>query len=220
LLKGGSTMKGNIKRLALFVIITVIAPFIMAVMASAGPLFPPALQGQYTVTGAGTTLFAPLSFTTKLIPKDAAQGNWLIQTFNSGGVYTFNLDGTGRAELQLRAIAFPFTGANPNPPPPRVPFPPSAGASSIVFSFHYTITDDGKITITADPGNYVVTMTNGPSTHWDGLKISGSISYDGKMIVANGGAPDIMSIVPPVGPFPPTLQAISNTSVVMTWRSW
>ena len=138
-------MKGNIKRLALFVIITVIAPFIMAGMASAAPLFPPALQGQYAVTGAGTTLFAPLGFTTKLIPKDAAQGNWLIQTFNSDGVYTFNLDGTGRAELQLRAISFPFTGANPNPPPSRVPYPPSAGVSSIVFSFHYIITDEGNL---------------------------------------------------------------------------
>jgi hypothetical protein len=213
-------MKGNIKRLALFMIITVIAPFIMAGMASAAPLFPRALQGQYAVTNAGTTLSAPLGFDTKLIPKDAAQGNWNILTFNGGGVYTFNLDGTGRAEIQIRAIVFPFTAPNPNPPPPRVPIPPSAITSSIVFSFHYTITDEGKITITADPGTYVGTPPAGPSLHWDGVKISGFISYDGKMIVANAGAPDIVSIVPPAGPFPPTTQAITNLSVVMTWRSW
>ena len=213
-------MKGNIKRLALFVSIAVIVPFIMAGMASAAPLFPPALQGQYAVTGAGTTLLAPLGFDTKLMPKDAAQGNWMIQTFNSGGVYTFNLDGTGRAEMQIRAILFPFTAPNPNPPPPRVPVPPGAAASSLVFSFHYTIADDGKITITADPGTCVMTPPTGPSLHWDGIKMSGFISYDGKMIVANGGTPDIMSIVPPVGPFPPTLQLINNVSAVMTWRSW
>jgi hypothetical protein len=165
---------------------------------------------------------APLGFTTNLTPKDALQGDWILQTFNSCGVYTFNLDGTGKAEIQMRGFAFPFTAPNPNPPPPRVPYPPGVGASSTVFSFHYTITDDGKITITADPGTYLNTPTTGPMPpiRWDGLKISGFISGDGKMIVANGGAPDIMSMVPPTGPFPPTSQIVSNVSVVMTWRSW
>jgi len=216
-------MKGNIRKLSLLMVITVIALFIMAVMASADPAFPRALQGQYAVTGAGTVLFAPLGFTTNLTPKDAAEGNWIFQTFNTCGVYTFNLDGTGRAEIQARGFTFPFTAPNPNPPPPRVPFPPGVGASSIVFSCHYTITDDGKITITADPGTYVMTPTTGPPSppfRWDGLKISGFISGDGKMIVANSGAPDIMTIVPPVGPYPPTSQIVSNASIVMTWRSW
>ena len=218
-------MKRNINKLTLLVIITVIALFILAVMASADPAFPRTLQGQYAVTGEGTVLFAPLGFTTVLVtrnltPKDAAQGDWIFQTFNTGGVYTFNPDGTGRAEIQSRFFTFPFTAPNPNPPPPRVPFPPSVGANSIVFSFHYSITDDGKITITADPGTYVVTPPTGPPFHWDGLKMEGFISGDGKMIVGNVGAPDIMSIVPPVGPFPPTSQIVNNASVVMIWRSW
>jgi hypothetical protein len=216
-------MKGNIKKLAVLVIITVIVPFIIAVTAFAGPPFPHSLQGQYAVAGSGAFLFAPLGFDTNLNAKNAAEGNWILQTLNTGGVYTFNLDGTGGAAIEARGLVFPFTAPNPNPPPPRVPFPPGVGKSSIVFSFHYTMTDDGKITITADPGTYVTTPIIGPPMppiHWDGLKLEGFISGDGKMIVGNSGPPDIMSIVPPAGPYPPTSQIISNMSVVMTWRSW
>jgi hypothetical protein len=216
-------MKRNIKKLAVLVIITVIAPFIMAVMASAGPTFPQSLQGQYAVTSAGTVLMAPLGFDKNLNPTNALEGAWIFQTFNGGGVYTFNLDGTGRAEIQMRGFLFPFTMPNPKPPPPTVNIPPGVGASSVVFSFHYTITDDGKIIITADPGTYVNTPITGPPSpplRWDGLKLSGSITYDGRQILANSGAPDIMSIVSPTPPWLPTTQIISNVSVVMTWRSW
>jgi len=216
-------MKGNIKKLVVLMIITVIAPFIMAVMAFAGPTFPQSLQGQYALTAAGTTLIAPLGFDKNLIPINALQGAWILQTFNNSGVYTFNIDGTGRAEIQSRSFTFPFTIPNPNPPPPTMPIPPSVGGAKIVFSFHYTITDDGKITITGDPGTYVITPTTGPPsppTRWNGLKVSGFISYDGKMIVGNTGVPDIWEIVPPAGTWPPTTQIVANNTVVMIWRSW
>ena len=214
-------MKGNIKKLAVLVIITVIAPLTMTVMASAGPPFPQSLQGQYAVTSAGTALIAPLGFDKNLIPTNATQGAWILQTVNNLGVYTFDRDGTGRAEIQSRFFVFPFTMPNPNPnlPPSTINIPPSVGASSVAFSFHYTITDDGKITITADPGTYVITATTGPPSpplHMNGLKTSGYITNDGKMIVFNIGAPDIMTIAPPVaGGWLPTTQIVNNISAVL-----
>jgi hypothetical protein len=209
-------MKGNIKKLAVLMVITVIAPFIMAVMASAGPTFPHVLQGQYAVTNAGTILIAPLGFDKNLIPTNALEGAWILQTGNNSGVYTFDRDGTGKAEFQGRFFLFPFTMPNPNPPPPTINIPPSVGAATTVFSFHYTITDDGKITVTEDPGTYVTTPNVGPPTHWNGLKISGYITNDGKMMVFNSGAPDVLTIAPPlVGGWLPTTQLVGNMSGVL-----
>ena len=211
-------MKGNIKKLVVLVIITIIAPLTMAVMASAGPTFPRALQGQYAVTSGGTSLIAPLGFDKNLIPTNAAQGAWIFSTVSNGGVYTFDRDGTGKAEIQSRGFTFPFTMPNPNPPPPTIHIPPSVGGATIVFSFHYTITDGGKITITADPGTYVITPNVGPPgapAHWNGLKISGYITNDGKIILANIGAPDVFTIAPPLGPWLPTTQFVGNMSLVL-----
>jgi hypothetical protein len=53
-LKGGSTMKGNIKKLSVLVGVPVIALFIMVVMASAGPAIPYGIKGEYEVTGVTT----------------------------------------------------------------------------------------------------------------------------------------------------------------------
>ena len=60
-------MKGNIKRLAVLVIITVIATFVMAATVTAGS--PIDITGQYAATGSGTCFVAPFGFDDNLQPK-------------------------------------------------------------------------------------------------------------------------------------------------------
>ena len=86
-------MKGNIKKLAVFVMIAAIAIFTVVAMASAGPPFYRALRGQYAATGGGTAILAPLGFGSNLTP-NGPPGAYMFQTFSIEGVYTFERDGT------------------------------------------------------------------------------------------------------------------------------
>jgi hypothetical protein len=213
-------MKGNIKKLVL-VIFTVIAPFIMAAMASAAEPIPHGIRGQYAFTGAGTALIAPLGFETNLNPK-GPPGAYFFQTFNIEGVYTFERDGTGSFKALNHLVTLPFTMPNPNPPPPTITVPSSAGSANVTFLFHYTVTDDRKITITADPGTYSIEWKSGPSAgktyRIDGLSSTGFIAPDGKTITLTGGAPSVMSFIAPFVDIPPTAQIIINSSMVLFYQ--
>ncbi len=214
-------MKRNIRNLVVIAIITGIAPFIVAAMTPAAEPIPHGIRGQYAFTGSGTALIAPLGFETNLRPK-GPPGAYIFQTFSIEGVYTFERDGTGSFKGLNHIATLPMTTPNPNPPPPTITHPSSAASSNVTFSFHYTVTDDRKITITADPGTYSTEWKSGPSAgktyHIDGLSRTGFITPDGKTITLTGGAPSVMSFIAPFLDMPPTAQIILHSSMVLFYQ--
>ena len=211
-------MKRNIRNLVVIAIIIVVAPFIMAAMALAAEPIPHGIRGQYAFTAGGTVLTAPLGFETNLRPK-GPPGAYIFQTFTTGGVYTFERDGTGSFKGINHAFTLPFQVPNPNPPPPAITVPSSAASANVTWLFHYTVTDDGKITVTADPGTYATEWKYGPSAgktyHFDGMVRTGFIMPDGKTITLTGGAPNVLSVIAPFEDLPPTTQMIISTSMVL-----
>ena len=146
-------MKANIERLTVLVVITVMATFILTAVASAGSL---KTQGQFVSTGSGSCLLAMMGFNAETgVPNGATNGLWLIQTFTSEGVWTFERNGTGSFTGLNRSVTLPY-----NPPSGAVS--PSVGVHSVSFDFHYTVAD-GIISITADQGTYVIEWIYGPS---------------------------------------------------------
>ena len=55
-------MKGNMKKLVLFVVIATIAIFTVVAMATAGDNHQNAIRGQYAATGGGTCFLAHCGF--------------------------------------------------------------------------------------------------------------------------------------------------------------
>ena len=214
-------MNRNIRNLVVIVIITVIAPFMLAACATTSPSAPQGIRGQYDFTGGGTALIAFLGFEPNLRPK-GPPGAYIFQTFSTEGVYTFQRDGTGSFKTLTHFATLPFTTPNPNPPPPTITNPSSSGSANVTFLFHYTVTKDRKITITADPGTYATEWKSGPNTgntsHIDGMVRTGFISPNGKTITLTGGAPSVMSFIAPFGNMPPTTQMILHSSAVLFYQ--
>jgi hypothetical protein len=201
-------MRGNTKKQVVLVIVTVIALFIMADMASAGSSRHHGIriQGQYAATGGGVVLLAPFGFNPNLTPiNNVGIINWTSRE----GVFTFKHHGTGSATLLDRTVTLPYQGAGP--------VPPNAGSWVDSFDFTYTVTHDGKITITPDSGTYTSEWKTGPSSgiHYiEGASFEGTITPDGKTITLNGGAPEVRTLTPPI--FPPSLlQTIYNSHTIL-----
>jgi len=214
-------MERNIRNLVIIVIITVIASFILTACATISPSAPQSIRGQYNFTGGGTAHIAFLGFEPNLRPK-GPPGAYIYQTFSTEGVYKFERDGTGSFEAVGHFATLPFPTPNPNPPPPTITNPSSSGSGNTKFSFHYTVTDDRKITIKADPGTYVTEWKSGPNagnaSHFDGMVRAGFISPDGKTIILTGGAPSVMSLIPPFGNMPPTTQMVLHSNAVLFYQ--
>jgi hypothetical protein len=206
-------MKGNIKKLVLLVIITVIAPFIFAATVTADQRFPHAIRGQYAATGGGTCIAAFCGFGSDYVPNGAAQGAWADQSFSQEAVFTFEHDGTGTVSETNRYVNHVQI--------PQSPWP-SAGLQTVTYSFAYTVDHDGKINITGDPATFIATWISGPSKGRIGrgrsVSRAGTISPDGKTIILNGGLPTVETLSPPVVPQCPTPQLICNTSAVLIWQ--
>ena len=213
-------MKGNIKKLVVFVSMAAIAMLVTAMASADDHAGKKAIRGKYASTGSGSTFLAPLGFT-NLIP-NGPPGAYIFQAFSGEGVYIFERDGTGSFEGINHIGTLSFVSPNPTPPPPTITNPSSAGAQHVSFLFHYTMTDDGKITITADPGTQNNEWISGPSTgkiyHLDGLSRTGFITPDHKTITLTGGAPSVLSFIAPFGDLPPTAQLINNASSVLIWQ--
>ena len=214
-------MNRNIRNLVVIVTITVITPFMLAACATISPSVPQGIRGQYASTGGGTSLLAPLGFETNLRPK-GPPGAYMFQTFNVEGVYTFKGDGTGSYKGLNHVVNLPFTMPNPNPPPPTITVPSNAGSSNVTFLFHYTVTEDRKITITVDPGTYSTENKFGPSTgktyHIDGHTGTGFITPYGKTITLTGGAPSVSYFIAPFVDLPSTAQIIITRSIVLFYQ--
>ncbi len=209
-------MQENIKTLAALAIIIVVAPFIMAVMASAEPI-----KGQYTSTGEGMCILAPFGFKPDSTPScgQSPQGTTvcpsIIQSWSGEGVYLFNTDGTGSFTALVQWVTPSFQG-------PSGIVPPSAGTQKVSAKLHYNVTNEGKITITADPGTYTMEWISGPNAnktyHTNGWARKGTVAPDGKTMIVNSLVTDVMSLAPPYVDLPPTAQVVCNGSNVLIWQ--
>jgi hypothetical protein len=209
-------MKGNIKKLAVLGIITMLTLFIMAVMASAEPI-----KGQYAGTGEGMCILAPFGFKPDSTPSciQTPQGNTvcpgIIQSWSSEAVYSFNKDGTASLTALIQWVIPSFEG-------PSGIVPPSAGTQKLSANLHYNVTSEGKITITADPGTYTMEWISGPNAnktyHSNGWARRGTVAPDGKIIILNSLVTDVMPLMPPYVDMPPTSQAVCNGSNVLIWQ--
>jgi hypothetical protein len=215
-------MKGNIRNLVVIAIFTVIAPFILAATVTADGPYSHAIRGQYAATGSGTQLIALCGFPPgdTYIPNGAAAYVWGIQVVSIQAVYTFKSDGTGTASTTQRVVN------HYSPAPQQTGLTPWAGIRTALFSFTYTVEQDSKIVITADPATFISTWISGPNqgqppSHLSTLTLEGTISPDGKTIILNGGLPEVATLTPNLCPIPgaPNSQLISNTSSVLIWQN-
>jgi len=143
-------MKGNIKKLALVVIIAVIPMLIAVATASAAGK---TIQGTYAVTGGHGALTAIGGFTdhTHFVPSNSSL--WLMTFGTLIGVYTFNHDGTGEFTAEGWGIDVPGPGLNA---------PPDASSIQMSCKFTYTL-DQGEITFTYVPGTLTQVAQYGPN---------------------------------------------------------
>jgi len=213
-------MKGNIKKLAVFVMIATIALFIMVTMVSADDnRGKNHFQGEYAFNAEGACLFAAGGFLDDFQPKLGPAGVWQLGPNLWEGTYTFNKDGTGVMSALHRFVN--LQGPNFPPPPPT----PSIGLASISWGFTYTV-DKGVITFTYMPGTFVATYILGPpagsviyakiTEPW-----TGRISPDGKNILVSFGVPSIM--IPTMDqanttPFPPNQYVELGCNIV--WQGF
>ena len=147
-------MKGNIKKLAVFVIIASIAMFTAVAMAWADDHHGKnTIHGEYAVTGGMSCLVTPSGFNGNLTPTDPTTVGSNSITFQ--GTSTFKRNGTG---------SFDSTGVEIDPPPLPSPQIPHANAFQFSFTFTYDVADDDTITIDADENSFQVAYQTGPLT--------------------------------------------------------
>jgi hypothetical protein len=198
-------MKGNIKRLAVLLIITVIAIFMMADTVTAEWRNHRSIQGVYAATGSGSCIIAPLGFD-NLVPKSGISD---LLTFTEIAVFTFYSDGTGKVERSCATIQ--FTGG-----PPGFPPPPYAWDGGDSWEFTYKVKRDGSITLTQVHDSYEGYGSSGPFAGFtyknENRNRRGTVSPDAKTIILNGGLPDIITSPPSSG------EMVCNDSAVLIWQ--
>ena len=188
-------MKGNIKKLAVFVIIAEVAMFTAVAIAWDNDHHDHhcqnAIWGQYALEAAATCMIAPLGFNADLTP---INGVGIISTQYRQGTFTFNKDGTGSATANASGIGLPFTG-------PNGPVPPAPYAATIELDFTYTLDDDGMIIVTQVPGTYFVTYTSGPNNgkkyQVEGVSFKATITPDGKNMTTYTDASELFTVSGP-----------------------
>ena len=201
-------MKGNIKKLSVFVIIAAIAMFVVVGMASADHTFRKALRGEYAVTAVMICLVSSKGFDGNLTPIDPALTTCNPITFQ--GISTFKHDGTGRLDT---------TGVLIVPAPVPVPQLPHANAFHFSFTFTYDVADDDTITIDADKDSFQVTFDTGPLPPGNGFKadkysLSGRVSADHKTLTL--GSPTTLIQTSTFINTPISFNMICNGSYVFT----
>jgi hypothetical protein len=189
-------MKGNFKRLAVFVMIGAIAMFIAVPMASAHDSWQERMliHGEYAFSGAGACNLAPGGFDPKFVPYHPDLAGMGPNFWE--GVYTFYYNGKGKMESRQLYQNGPNTY--------------DAGRSLLSWEFEYEM-DGNEITFTLIPGTYYLEYLEGKNA---GFKVVppnpvvfdhpwiGRISPDGKNLFVFYGVP-MKIIIPPgiLGPF-------------------
>ena len=213
-------MKGNINKLALLMVIAVMATFVMAATVTAGS--PIDITGQYAATGSGTCFVAFYGLNDSLMPnpvpsdrpEDSPSPPWAYQllTCTIEGVFTFYGNGTGHA----------VRPSNPCIIHSGPPFAPAAADSMDEWDFTYKVEHDGQVTLTQVPGSHSGEFTSGilegfaysnENRNWHG-----KVSPDGKTIILNSGLPEIITSPPYEDGTPNPENLVCNVSAVLIWQ--
>ena len=144
-------MKGIIKKLAALVIITAMAPFIMAAIASADDHGRRSIRGKHAFTGSNACLAAFHGFDSDLQPIGGASAPIDAQSWE--GEYRFKPNGTGAIDVIAHDVGVSPPGGG-------------GGSLSIHREFNYTVNPGGKITFTLVPGSYVGKWVIGTMENW------------------------------------------------------
>ncbi len=183
-------MKGNAKKVAVFISVVAIAMFAAVAMAGDNR----SLHGEYYFIGAGPCLLAPLGFSDILQPNTGADGPWNMSNSTWEGIYSFKSNNKGEIKAIFRVVERPsyiwFGSQGP------APFSdiPDAGAADVSFDFNYTVSETGRITFTYIKGSYVADFRYGPQKEtllylnapqpWYGV-----LSPNGNNIIVTWGVP-------------------------------
>jgi hypothetical protein len=177
-------LKGNTKKLAVFVVIAAMAMFIAATMASADDNKWKAFHGKYAATSMGSCLWTPKGFYPNLIAVDPTTGS--SNSHTSQTIWTFYPDGTGT--VQGRQVGLTDV----------LIYYASGSSSEISWQFTYNITHDGTITTDLIPGTYEGTHLQGPSKDltftMDKMSDSGMVSQDHKTITLGSVTADVVKL--------------------------
>jgi hypothetical protein len=195
-------MKGNTKKLVVFVIVAAIAMLIATAMASADDHKWKNFHGKYAATTVGSCILVwGGGFNPDLTPST----NYIYKnTFTQQAVWTFYPDGTGTMQGTHVAVMF---------------LPTTSGASSadISWQFTYDISHDGRITSHLIPGTYKGENTAGPNKGgWytqDPFSESGMVSEDHKTITLGSVTADVVTLTMSSGT---SLEMICNWGRVLT----
>jgi hypothetical protein len=209
------------KKLAVFLMI----PALVLLAASTAPAFDfhhwGGIQGTYAMTATGNCLWAPAGFN----PVNYLSSNAYSSHFTAQGIWIFEANGTGKAEVtQFGITAPPVVGA----PDGNLYF---AGAASVKYSFDfdYTLTYGGEINVW--PKNLHATFLSGPKKDITytvepvepqgapaPIKYFGMVSneWDHKTLTVNSGNElQLYSFTTPAGASGGTCYGICNSSRVL-----
>ena len=159
-------MKGNMKKLVVFVVIATIAMCVSPAVGNDWKI----IHGVYGGTHVNSLLVTPYGFNENFVPNPPASAvSFGVATTQA--IYTFNRDGTGTAEGSSFGITIV----------------PSPRGSTIIEKrqFTYDVTDDGMVTIhtVSGEGEYVEGPLKGLKyTILQAVEESGYISQDHKTI--------------------------------------
>ena len=196
-------MKGNGKKLAVFVIVAALAVFMAVATASADPKDDHALKGQYAFSGPGHCVVSPAGFGDNYTPNvpDIVFASSQIWE----GVYTFNRDGTGSATAIIRSLSAPDAQGKV-----------TASSVTAEMTFTYEVTKEGDITFGyPNHGNKV---NRGQWwMQWDAGPSHGVISPDGKTMTITCGPPVQLTVVDVGGTNAPNL--VGTTAYCVTTLS-
>jgi hypothetical protein len=186
-------MKGNMKKLAVLMMIAAIAMFIAAATASAGRPIVHGITGRYATTGTSYCITAFTGFTVNADKTLTPNDGWSSGPSILDAVFTFHNDGTGSAQGLFRGLTLPPGGETPS----------GYGEMDFSYQFTYTVTNDGFITFTIAPHTYY--KYAGGAVCFDAVPRDGAISGDGKTITIACGPPLLMDMVDcgtgaPLGP--------------------
>ncbi len=190
-------MKGNAKKVAVFISVVAIAMFIAIPMASASGYdswWKMLILGEYAFTGSGACTSAPGGFKDDFTPTDATVAGPMGPNFWEG-FYWFHYNGTGKMETQqCYQDGYPTY---------------AAGCALLSWEFEYEM-DGAEITFTLIPGTYYLKYIKGAMAG-KGFDVpvgntvefkpwTGRISPDGRHLFVFYGGPFKFDLPGPPGP--------------------